>query len=941
MAQQPFRRPHIRWGWVAVLTLALLLRLPELEWQPLWWDEGYSVYFATEPLGRLLALTAADIHPPLYYMLLAGWVALVQGVQPVSLRLFSVGSGVVAVALLLALAHSLYPQRRRVVWLAAFLLAANPFHLYYSQEVRMYGLGLVLGLASTLLFWQLCRRIAEKRPARLAAIGYGLAAALALYTLYYLALLLAAHAAWALWRWRREPRRLLPILAAYGLALVLYAPWLIYTLPKLLVYVADKVPSDADEPLGPLAYLVRHLLAFVGGHLQPALPAMEGLRWLALIVGVLLLVALWQVKAPAPHDDPSPTSLLVLCLVAPALVAFALNLRLPFFPNGGERLLLFVLPYFLLLLADGIDRLWPRRWPGPLALAGLLLGAAAGLWTFYTLPRYTEHDYRPLIRQIVQESATEDTVLAIFPWEVGYWRTYSALFACQSDQRACTLRRGIDDLSGPRMVLLADRSVHWGEDVTDAIDQALARGTLWFPAPLSFGSTLPAEIEQYLAQQTVNVENRWFTATTRLSAWRRLPGPPLQPLGIDFGRVRLAAAGVSADTAASANEPVAVALRWEGSELAELGATVRLVDDRGHAWAGRTYFPIGSLSPHEADSTVLDQAGLIIPTGLPPGGYSIMAGVVLSETQQLLPPVASEGTAQLVPIANLAVSYPPEGQPPYRLPIQHPLSPALEQEGLALLGHAGATGQPLMAGEPLQLTLFLQARQSGLADHLLTVALRDRSGATVAGWEGWSPAAWPLSSWPAGALAQAPVTFDTAATLAEDEYSLVAGFVSSATETQVVEVNLGRVSVYRRPATFERPTIPQVLAEPVQFGAHVLLLGYDQERRGDEVTLTLYWQVLQTLLPPHHLFVHLDGPDGVTLAQEDGPPMTASGPAPTGSWLPDEYLVTFHRLAPLPQDGDGVLLVGLYVPETGVRLPASVAGQPSGDAARLPLSATR
>jgi hypothetical protein len=246
-----------------------------------------------------------------------------------------------------------------------------------------------------------------------------------------------------------------------------------------------------------------------------------------------------------------------------------------------------------------------------------------------------------------------------------------------------------------------------------------------------------------------------------------------------------------------------------------------------------------------------------------------------------------------------------------------------------------------MAGEPLQLTLFLQAQQSGLADHLLAVALRDQRGATVAGWEGWSPAAWPLSSWPAGALAQAPVTFDTPPTLAKGEYDLVAGFVSSAAQEQVTEVVLGQVSVYRRPAMFERPTIPQVLAEPVQFGVHVLLLGYNQERRGDEVTLTLYWQVLQTLLPPHHLFVHLDGPDGATLAQEDGPPMTASGPAPTGSWLPDEYLVTFHRLAPLPQDGDGVLLVGLYVPDTGVRLPASVAGQPSGDGARLPLSATR
>ncbi|MEZ4556700.1 MAG: hypothetical protein R2854_09695 [Caldilineaceae bacterium] len=48
----------------------MALRVLRLNWQPLWWDEGYSIYFATEPLARMLNLTAHDIHPPLYYALL-------------------------------------------------------------------------------------------------------------------------------------------------------------------------------------------------------------------------------------------------------------------------------------------------------------------------------------------------------------------------------------------------------------------------------------------------------------------------------------------------------------------------------------------------------------------------------------------------------------------------------------------------------------------------------------------------------------------------------------------------------------------------------------------------------------------------------------------------------------------------------------------------------
>ena len=39
-----------RAGWVAILLLiaaGVVLRALRLDWQPLWWDEGYSVYFDT------------------------------------------------------------------------------------------------------------------------------------------------------------------------------------------------------------------------------------------------------------------------------------------------------------------------------------------------------------------------------------------------------------------------------------------------------------------------------------------------------------------------------------------------------------------------------------------------------------------------------------------------------------------------------------------------------------------------------------------------------------------------------------------------------------------------------------------------------------------------------------------------------------------------------
>jgi hypothetical protein len=151
---------------------------------------------------------------------------------------------------------------------------------------------------------------------------------------------------------------------------------------------------------------------------------------------------------------------------------------------------------------------------------------------------------------------------------------------------------------------------------------------------------------------------------------------------------------------------------------------------------------------------------------------------------------------------------------------------------------------------------------------------------------------------------------------------------------------------------------------PPQLGTHARLLGYDVAAvDGSQTRIRLYWEVLQPLLPPHHIFVHLDAPDGQTVAQADGPPVAAigttaaavpgagapgelatgalatgnlaPGAAPTGSWQPGEFLVTEHLLAVPAGEGE-VLRVGLYDPRTQVRLPVTRDGAPAGDSVVLP-----
>ena len=82
-----------------ILLAALALRLANLTFQPLWFDEGWSVWFATSDLPAMIEHTAVDIHPPFYYALLHLWIGLTD-TSEFALRMLSVLVGVLTVALL-------------------------------------------------------------------------------------------------------------------------------------------------------------------------------------------------------------------------------------------------------------------------------------------------------------------------------------------------------------------------------------------------------------------------------------------------------------------------------------------------------------------------------------------------------------------------------------------------------------------------------------------------------------------------------------------------------------------------------------------------------------------------------------------------------------------------------------------------------------------------
>ena len=983
---------------IPITIVGLLLRGLHLEWQPLWWDEGYSAYVSTESLPQMLWLTAHDIHPPLYYALLHGWLTLLQSTKPFALRTFSLLIGTLTLPLFAWMTHLLFPQRRRLLLLATLLLLFNPMHLFYSQEIRMYALALALGIISTAFYWQLLATAQRgSRSPIVPWIGYTLSACLALYTLYYSGFLLIAHLAFALWIFRQNLRTALTALSTQLAAGLLYLPWLLYAGPKLILYVDDKVVADADQPLGLLEYGLRHLLAFTGGHLAPIELSLNVARYVGLVALLpLALIAAyrWWNQSPLRSQQEEQSLLngrtavtfLWFMLLIPSTIAFAVNLYRPFFPTGGERLLLFILPYFLLLIAQVIDTHWNWRSGKPIFTA-LLVAAIAGIVTFYTQPRYLDRDYRPLIQQAVQQGNDDDTFLAIFPWQVGFWRAYGVDPAQNSaPDSAPSDAEKLDTpiIVGPQAVLLGQGSLEWDATLAAQIDTILEEGTLWFPEPESLGSTLPAAIETYLSAQTdadpdagveplFNLENRWANPTTRLTAWRRVSTPTIsQPVDaqwtIGSATLQLTNSALTATEIATANQLLGIDLQWDlPPEMHEdLRVSLRLQDEEGYIWANRDYTPFGAYTIAVQPYTI-ERLGLMVPVGLPPGSYNLVLGIGPSDAKTLTP-LKNEPSEVVAIIGQINIIAPSAILSPQRLPIQHWLAQPQRVNELTFLGFSGyKEGDRILAGDAFSPSLFLQSNSDSVPVYNLYISLLDKNGASVAGWEGWTLPNYPTIDWAAGALVRVPVRFFLPAAVSSGEYQLITGLLDPTTGTKTEPVTLGSLLVEQRAARFDAPAITFPLKDPVQFGSHISLLGYDlmAVEEGAAAKLLLHWQVLQPLLPPHHIFVHLDqkGADGllVTLLQDDGPPITfASGAAtsdakddslikaPSGSWQVGEYLTTQHRLTVPPDsvvnidngqlliDGRPLMLtVGLYQPESGQRLPASVDGVVTGDSATL------
>ncbi|MBU1862886.1 MAG: glycosyltransferase family 39 protein, partial [Candidatus Omnitrophica bacterium] len=157
-----------------IVITALGLRLYGLNKYDLWYDEyctdGYSFEYhriraewcGVSVPAYFLDCAMKDYHPPFYYLLVYAY-SFFFGVGK-SLRILSVIFSMLSLGAFYKLSR-LFLRRHECLY-ALFILACNPFHIWYAQEARVYAMAGFFAIVAfylymkalkinTLLYWAL------------------------------------------------------------------------------------------------------------------------------------------------------------------------------------------------------------------------------------------------------------------------------------------------------------------------------------------------------------------------------------------------------------------------------------------------------------------------------------------------------------------------------------------------------------------------------------------------------------------------------------------------------------------------------------------------------------------------------------------------------------------------------------------------------------------
>jgi Dolichyl-phosphate-mannose-protein mannosyltransferase len=425
--------------WIALAAGAVLRIARWWHWRALWLDE---IYLARSITHR--SLTGLLLHPlddwqaaPAGFLAMVYAIAAALGDAERWLRLPSILFALASLPMMLAVSRRVLGKSGAVIALTAFSVL-GPL-IYYSNELKPYSCDVAASLVITLLALRWAENPSARRTAIAAIIG-----ALAIFFSFPVLFVLAGAGMWMLWK-RRERD-------AIARAAIIFIAWAVALAADYFFFIRPQASGDAhphlvqywsaqnafmpSDPIEALRWLFPAL---------SAIAASPGAMWLAFPDVALIGLIVGSAIAIARRSD----LLLILAPLPMVLAASALH-QYPF----ADRLALFFVPQYLILIAAAVESLWTRlpAKVAAVAIAGLIiLPSADRAWNLLLHPPGREESL-PIYQWVAQRYRPGDEIYLSHFAEPSfdYYRPQSAW---PIDPRSAGVLHIQSNLTEPRQVL--------------------------------------------------------------------------------------------------------------------------------------------------------------------------------------------------------------------------------------------------------------------------------------------------------------------------------------------------------------------------------------------------------------------------------------------------------------------------------------------------------
>jgi mannosyltransferase len=333
-----------------VFLIGAWLRLTALNRQSLWFDEADVVIRAQQPLSRVMeTFVAPGENGPIYNIMLALWIRFA-GISEIAVRLPSAVFGVIALPLVYLLARRIAGST--VALIATGLLAISPYHIWYSQEAKMYTMVVALALASTYALV-----VALERNQRWWWIAYAVVTTLMFYTHVATILVFGAQFLYAVATWREWPARRRSWAIAISVLTLPYIPIALWAM-RVIGGQADTWHPAVTLP----AALETFAIKFAVDRYEDDIRIYASILYAVLAVAGIAGLAYWRRREKW-------WLLISLLVVVPIIGLWVVSLQQSVF---SDRYGIVALPFYLILVSAALGWTLRRQHLWPLAVVAMI-----------------------------------------------------------------------------------------------------------------------------------------------------------------------------------------------------------------------------------------------------------------------------------------------------------------------------------------------------------------------------------------------------------------------------------------------------------------------------------------------------------------------------------------------------------------------------------------